>query len=199
MPMPRYKRNALNSNEGELLLVRHKTSWKISLSQEVGRCPLFLLNFLMAHPLVPKIIDLATPVAEELGLELIGVVFHTNQSPPVLRVDIRNPQQDTGLNDCERMSRALETSLDAAEVFPDAYVLEVSSPGISRQLVTDREFISFKGFPVIISTSPPYDGQQEWTGQLIRRDETAVYLNQKGRVVEIQRSLITRVQLDERR
>jgi ribosome maturation factor RimP len=153
----------------------------------------------MTHPLVPQIIDLATPVAEELGLEVVGVVFHTNQRPPVLRVDIRNPQQDTGLDDCERMSRALEATLDAAEVIPDAYVLEISSPGISRQLVTDREFISFKGFPVIISTSPAYEGQQDWVGQLIRRDETTVYLNQKGRVVEIPRTLITRVQLDERR
>ncbi|AFY48606.1 hypothetical protein Nos7524_2780 [Nostoc sp. PCC 7524] len=153
----------------------------------------------MAHPLVPQITDLAIPVAEQLGLEVVGIVFHTNQRPPVLRVDIRNPQQDTGLDDCERMSRALETSLDAAEIIPDAYVLEVSSPGISRQLVTDREFISFKGFPVIVSTAPPHEGQQEWNGQLIRRDETKVYLNQKGRVIEIPRSLITRVQLDERR
>ncbi|MBD2592756.1 ribosome maturation factor RimP [Nostoc spongiaeforme FACHB-130] len=153
----------------------------------------------MTHPLVPQIIDLATPVAEQLGLEVVGAVFHTNQRPPVLRVDIRNPQQDTGLDDCERMSRALEACLDAVEIIPDAYVLEVSSPGISRQLVTDREFISFKGFPVIVSTSPPHEGQTEWNGQLIRRDETNIYLNQKGRVVEIPRSLITRVQLDERR
>ncbi|BAY91661.1 MULTISPECIES: ribosome maturation factor RimP [unclassified Tolypothrix] len=153
----------------------------------------------MAHPLVPQIIDLATPVAEELGLEVVSVVFHTNQRPPVLRVDIRNPQQDTGLDDCERMSRALEASLDAAEIIPDAYVLEISSPGISRQLVTDREFISFKGFPIIVSTSPPYEGQQEWTGQLIRRDEQTIFLNQKGRVVEVPRALITKVQLDERR
>ncbi|MDB9374545.1 ribosome maturation factor RimP [Nodularia sphaerocarpa] len=152
----------------------------------------------MTHPLVPQIIDLATPVAAELGLEVVGIVFYTNQRPPVLRVDIRNPQDDTGLNDCERMSRALEASLDAAEVIPDAYVLEVSSPGISRQLITDREFISFKGFPVIVSTSQPYDGQQEWIGQLIRRDETTVFLNQKGRVIEIPRTLITRVLLDER-
>jgi ribosome maturation factor RimP len=153
----------------------------------------------MTHPLVPQIIDLATPVAEELGLELVGVVFHTNKRPPILRVDIRNPNQDTGLDDCERMSRALEARLDATDIIPDAYELEVSSPGISRQLTTDREFISFKGFPVIVSLSQPYDGQQEWTGQLIRRDETKVYLNQKGRVVEIPRPLITRVQLDERR
>ncbi|MGI8500668.1 MAG: ribosome maturation factor RimP [Hassallia sp.] len=153
----------------------------------------------MTHPLVPQIIDLATPVAQELGLEVVGVVFHTNQSPPVLRVDIRNPQQDTGLDDCERMSRALEASLDGSDVIPDAYVLEVSSPGISRQLTTDREYLSFKGFPVIVSTSEPYDGQQEWIGQLIRRDEISVYLNQKGRVVEIPRTFINRVLLDEGR
>lgn len=150
----------------------------------------------MAHPLIPQIIDLATPVAEDLGLELVGAVFHTNQRPPVLRVDIRNPEQDTSLNDCERMSRALEPTLDQADIIPDTYVLEISSPGISRQLTTDREFISFKGFAVIVSTSQPYEGQQEWTGKLIRRDDTAVYLNQKGRAIGIPRSLITRVQLD---
>ena len=151
----------------------------------------------MTHPLVPKIIDLAKPVAQELGLELVGVVFHTNQSPPVLRVDIRNPAQDTGLDDCERMSRALEASLDVAQIVPDAYTLEISSPGISRQLTTDREFISFKGFPVIVSTSPAHEGQQEWRGKLISRDETAVYLNKKGRKIAISCSLITQVLLDE--
>jgi len=153
----------------------------------------------MTHPLIPQIIDLATPVAEELELEVVGVVFHTNQRPPVLRVDIRNPQQETGLNDCERMSRALEASLDGSDIIPDAYVLEVSSPGISRQLTTDKEYLSFKGFPVIVFTSQPYDGQQEWIGQLIRRDEISVYLNQKGRVIEIPRTLINRVQLNESR
>jgi ribosome maturation factor RimP len=52
---------------------------------------------------------------------------------------------------------------------------------------------------VIVSTSQPYEGQQEWFAQLIRRDDNAVYLNQKGRAIAIPRSLITRVQLDERR
>ncbi|MBD2136328.1 ribosome maturation factor RimP [Anabaena sp. FACHB-1237] len=152
----------------------------------------------MTHPLIPQLIELATPVAAELGLELVGIVFHTNQNPPALRVDIRNPEQDTGLDDCERMSRSLEASLDAAEIIPDAYVLEVSSPGISRQLVTDREFISFKGFPVIVVTSPPFNHQEQWIGNLVRRDETTVYLNQKGRMVAIPRDLITKVQLEEK-
>jgi ribosome maturation factor RimP len=152
----------------------------------------------MTHPLIPQLIDLATPVAQDLGFEVVGAVFHTNRRPPVLRVDIRNTTDETSLNDCERMSRALEAKLDAADIIPDAYVLEISSPGISRQLTTDREFISFKGFSVIIQTSEPYEGHVEWRGKLIGRDDTEVYLNQKGRAIAIPRQLITRVQLDDK-
>ncbi len=151
----------------------------------------------MAHPLVPKIIDLATPVAEALGLEVVGAVFYTNQAPPVLRVDIRNPNRDTGLDDCEQMSRALEEQLDTVDFIPDAYVLEISSPGISQILSSDRDFISFKGFPILIRTLEPYKGSKEWIGKLIRRDETVIYLNQKGRQIAIPRSLIDQVLLQE--
>ena len=150
----------------------------------------------MTHPLIPQLIDLATPVAEDLGLEVVGAVFHTNRRPPVLRVDIRNCSGYTGLDDCERMSRALEERLDALDIIPDTYVLEISSPGISRQLTTDREFLSFKGYAVIVTTSEPYEGHKEWRGQLMGRDDTGVYLNQKGRAIAIPRELVTRVQLD---
>jgi ribosome maturation factor RimP len=113
-------------------------------------------------------------------------------------VDIRNRLGDTGLDDCERMSRALEEELDATDIIPDTYVLEISSPGISRQLTTDREFISFKGFAVIVTTSEPFEGHKQWRGKLISRDETGVYLNQKGRAITIPRDLVTKVQLDDK-
>jgi ribosome maturation factor RimP len=151
----------------------------------------------MAHPLIPQILDLAAPVAEALGLEVVAAVFHTNQAPPVLRVDVRNLQQDTRLSDCEQMSHALEPILDAADFMSDAYVLEVSSPGISRSLTTDREFISFKGFNVTVTTLEPYQGQKVRSGQLIRRDDTDLHLNQKA--IALPRNLIGSVQLDERR
>jgi ribosome maturation factor RimP len=152
----------------------------------------------MTHPLIPQITELATPVAAALGLDVVGAVFHTHQSPPVLRVDIRNQEQDTSLQDCERMSQALEAVLDESQVIPDAYVLEVSSPGISRTLTTDREFISFKGFPVEVTTLEPYKGQNTWMGNLIRREDESVHLSQKGRAIAIPRPLIERVQLVER-
>lgn len=151
----------------------------------------------MAHPLIPQIIDLATPVAESLGLELVKAVFQTNQNPPVLRVDVRNLHAETGIDDCERMSRALEATLDATDVIPDAYILEISSPGVPAVLSTDQEFLSFRGFLVTVFTCEPDKDQKGRVGQLIRRDPTTVYLNQKGRAIAIPRDQITRVQLDE--
>lgn len=151
----------------------------------------------MSHPLIPQIINFATPIAESLGLELVGAVFHTNQHPPILRLDIRNPHQDTGLDDCERMSLAVEEKLDAADIIPEPYLLEISSPGISKFMDSDRDFIAFKGFTVTVSTSEPYKGKNNWTGQLVRRDQTAVYINQKGRQVSIPRFLVSTVELQE--
>lgn len=151
----------------------------------------------MTHPLIPQLIDLATPLAQDLGLEIVEALFQTNRRPPVLRVYIRNPICDTSLDDCERMSRALEAQLDAKDIILDTYVLEISSPGITQELSTDREFISFKGFGVIVQTSEPYQGQQEWRGQLICRDESGVYLNLKGRAFAIPRQLVSRVKLDD--
>jgi ribosome maturation factor RimP len=149
----------------------------------------------MSHPIIPKIIDLATPIAETLGLDVVDATFHTNKRPPVLRIDVRNRNTNTSLNDCEQMSRSLETMLDAQEIIPGAYVLEISSPGISRQLHSDREFLTFKGFDVLVKTLTPFQEHTEWHGKLQGRDEDAVYLNQKGRAIAIPRSLVEIVRL----
>jgi ribosome maturation factor RimP len=149
----------------------------------------------MTHPLIPHILTLANPIADQLNLEVVGAVFHTHQNPPVLRIDIRNPNTDTGLEDCEHMSHALEPILDASDLIPDAYVLEVSSPGLSDQLVDDRDFRSFRGFPVVIETDPPFHGRNHWEGTLVERDDLVVRINQKGRAIAIPRDAILRVQL----
>jgi ribosome maturation factor RimP len=151
----------------------------------------------MAHPLIPQITDLAHPVATELGLEVVAISFHTNERPPALRVDIRNPQADTGLEDCARMSRALEAALDATDLISFAYALEISSPGTSRELTTDREFNAFQGFAVRVTATAPISGKTEWQGNLVRRNDTTVYLSQKGRSIEIPRELIDKVSLDD--
>ncbi len=149
----------------------------------------------MSHPLIPQIFQIAEEVASPLGLEVVDVVLHTNKNPVVLRVDIRNPDQNTGLDDCERMSRSLEPTLDAADLIPHAYVLEISSPGAERQLQGDREFVAFRGFMVTVSSTVVHEGKQSWSGHLMSRNETHVTISIKGRIVNIPRELVERVEL----
>ncbi|NJM97594.1 MAG: ribosome maturation factor RimP [Phormidesmis sp. RL_2_1] len=150
----------------------------------------------MAHPLMAQLMELAAPLAHDVGLEIVDAVFQTNQSPPVLRIDVRNlHQEDTGLDDCERLSNALTEVLDELDLIPDAYVLEVSSPGLSDILTSDRDFLVFKGFPVEVQLSQPHKNKQTWQGSLVGRDEQALLLNLKGRPVKIPRALIRSVQL----
>jgi ribosome maturation factor RimP len=151
----------------------------------------------MTHPVIPQILELAHPVAHQLNLEVVNAVFHTSQHPPILRIDVRNLTVDTGLEDCEKMSRALEEVLDAAAVMPEAYVLEVSSLGVSDQLSNDRDFKSFRGFPVIVKTQQPYHGRSEWEGSLVGRDESTVQLTQRGRAIAIPRALVSEVLLQQ--
>ncbi|MEM1308380.1 MAG: ribosome maturation factor RimP [Cyanobacteria bacterium P01_D01_bin.71] len=152
----------------------------------------------MAHPLIPQVLDLAAPVAERLGLDVVDAVFQTNHSPPVLRVDVRNSQQeDTSLEDCEQMSQALAAVLDDTDLIPDAYVLEVSSPGISHTLTSDRDFIVFKGFMVEAKLNEVYKKRQNWVGQLLKRDEEYLHLSRKGKPTKLPRTLIEQVQLSD--
>lgn len=150
----------------------------------------------MAHPVIPQVLEIANSIATDLELEVVGAVFQTNHSPPVLRVDVRNLNEtDTSLDDCERMSIALGEGIEAANLLPDAYVLEVSSPGVSNQLETDRDFIVFKGFAIEVTLHTPHKGKKVWIGTLLERTENKLTISQRGRRIALPSELIKSVLL----
>lgn len=150
----------------------------------------------MAHPVIPQVLEIATPIATDLGLEVVDAVFQTNHSPPVLRIDVRNlSQTDTSLNDCERMSVALGERLEVSDTLPDAYVLQVSSPGVSNQLETARDFIVFKGFAIEVTLHTPHKGKNVWVGTLLERTDSKLAISQRGRRIALPIELVELVQL----
>lgn len=150
----------------------------------------------MAHPVIPQVLEIGAPIATDLGLEVVGAVFQTNHNPPILRIDVRNlTQEDTSLNDCERMSIALGEAIEAAGILPDAYVLEVSSPGVSDQLKTDRDFIVFKGFAIEVTLHTPHKGKKVWIGTLLERTNNKLAISQRGRRISLPTELVETVQL----
>ena len=91
---------------------------------------------------------------EALGYELVEVHWGGSGRRPSLRVRIDRPGSTAGhgvsVDDCAKVSRALEPWLDERADLPDRYVLEVSSPGVDRPLLKDRDYERFRGERVAI-------------------------------------------------
>jgi ribosome maturation factor RimP len=86
---------------------------------------------------------------EEMGYELVELEWGGRGDRPIVRAKIDLPDSEPGhgvtVDDCAKVSRRLESWLDAHPGVPDRYVLEVSSPGVERPLVRRRDFVRFVG------------------------------------------------------
>ena len=114
--------------------------------------------------------ELITPVAKDLGLLIWDVEFVKEGARRVLRVTIDHEDGIT-IEDCERMHRAIDPVLDEADPIETAYDLEVSSPGIERELRTDEHIDLCVGETVEARFFAPVNGQKSLVGILAGRDE----------------------------
>ena len=89
--------------------------------------------------IVDKVEELVTPIIDENDFELVDVEYVKEGANWYLRV---YADKDGGItiDDCVLISRALEVKLDEEDFIQDAYILEVSSPGLGRQLKKDKDF-----------------------------------------------------------
>jgi len=142
----------------------------------------------------------------ELGFELVELERGGTSRRPVLRLRIdrlSGGEEDVGvsLDDCARVSRALEARLEASERVPATYVLEVSSPGVERPLVRRRDFERFAGREVVLQGKQPLAGRsRKLQGELLgiegEGDAEAIRLRlPDGEELDIPRRELTRANL----
>ena len=151
----------------------------------------------MPHPLIPEIQTLAQQVAESSGFQVCGVQLLTHRIPMTLQVQVRLADGgDVTLDQCAEFSTLLGDALEAGGQLEEAYVLEISSPGIGEQLNEDRDFRSFRGFPVSVRCRAA-DGEteSEREGLLLERNDSHVLLNVRGRTVRVPRTEVIHVRL----
>lgn len=118
-----------------------------------------------AKPVEATVEELARPLLEQSGLELVGVELVKEGASRYLRVYI-DKEGGVGFDDCETVSRAVDSKLD--EIWPDPPYdyFEVSSPGLERPLKRDEDFARYAGRDVAVTTFAPVDGQKLFVGTL---------------------------------
>ena len=116
---------------------------------------------------------LLTPIAQRCGVEIYDIEYVKEGSDWYLRAYIDKPE-GVNINDCENVSRALSDELDREDFIEDAYILEVSSPGLGRTLKKDKHLAKSIGEEVEIKTYKPIEKQKEFEGVLKAFDTETV-------------------------
>ena len=117
--------------------------------------------------------ELLTPLVEQHQFELVDVEYVKEGGNWYLRAYIDKPG-GIFINDCEVVSRRLSDILDEKDFIEDAYIMEVSSPGLGRPLKKEKDFKRSLGMEVDIRTYRMIDRQKEFTGILTAYDAGTV-------------------------
>ncbi len=133
------------------------------------------------------------------GVDLLDVEILTENKSRVIRAIIYKADGIT-LDDCAAVQNLLSDRLDELDPFPDAYILEVSSPGLERTLRRDKEFPLFSGLLCRVNLFAPVDGIRTFTGVLEGlsigpRGESAVALKTSKGLITLDKENVSKVQL----
>ena len=146
---------------------------------------------------ISKIDELLVPFLEGERMELVDVQIAVESGKKLVRVFL-DKEGGVTLDDCAAMSDKLGTLIDESGILPDAYVLEVSSPGIDRVLKNEKDFLRFKGRKARISVFEPVDGQRNFVGKILSFEAGSVTIEDAtaGKAVTIALNKIARARLE---
>ncbi len=139
--------------------------------------------------------DIAGPYCKENSLELVDVEFVKEGPHRYLRVMI-DKEGGVSLDDCQLVSRFLNKKMDKLDPIEEMYFLEVTSPGVERELKRDEDFEKYIGHKVQVKLFQPIEGQKVFTGTIKSYQDGKFTLErEEGSDLEIPRSKAAVVKL----
>lgn len=138
--------------------------------------------------------ELVMPIIEANNFELVDVEYVKEGSNWYLRFYI-DKEGGISVDDCEIVSRALSDKLDEKDFIDEAYILEVSSPGLGRPLKKPKDLERSIGKEVEIKTYRAINRQKDFEGTLVRYDDSQVVISIDDEEVTFDRSDIALIRL----
>ena len=143
---------------------------------------------------IENVKSLINSYLEENNIVLVDTIYRREQGGMVLRLLVDTPEGIT-IADCEALNNYLSELLDKENVMDGAYILEVSSPGLDRPIVTDKDFTRSMGKVLDISTYEPIDMRKSHSGKLVGMDKDSVVIESDGVSTVIPRQKIAKAAL----
>ena len=136
--------------------------------------------------------ELVTPIAEEMGYFIWDVEFVKEGADKYLRITLDN-EEGININDCESFHRAIDPVLDEADPISESYILEVSSPGVERELRTDEHIEASIGEKVEIKLFAPKNGIRSIVGILSSFEDGKISLSTDAETFVFERNEISKI------
>lgn len=146
---------------------------------------------------VAKVEEIITPFAQQLGLEIWDVRFQKEGTDWYLRIFI-DKEDGVSIDDCVDLTHAITKPLDDADPISQSYMLEVSSPGVERELTKDEHFEKFIGSAVMLRTIRPINNVRDFNGTLVDyKDKKITVKLQDGEELVLDKKEASYVKLDD--
>lgn len=128
------------------------------------------------------------PSLEAMGYRIVRVAFLGARRATLQIMAERLDDAPMTVDDCTQISRSVSALLDVADPIADAYMLEVSSPGLDRPLTRPEDYERFAGFEAKIELGRPFDGRKRFKGRILGREGS--YIRLAGDAGEVRLPLI---------
>lgn len=141
--------------------------------------------------------QIVKPYADELGLEIWDVCFQKEGTQWYLRIFI-DKDGGVSINDCVDLTHAITKPLDEQDPISQSYMLEVSSPGVERELTRDEHFVKYVGSPVMLRAIRPVDGVRDFNGIMISYENKKITIRLiDDTEITFDKKDVSRVKLDD--
>ena len=143
--------------------------------------------------IVGTVTDLIAPVAEQMEIILWDVEFVKEGAKKILRITI-DSEEGIDINLCEKFHRTIDPMLDEADPIDESYYLEVTSPGIEREIKTDAHILMCQGEQVELKLYAPKNGSKVFCGVLVGlSDSGKVVIEMNGENTEFEKNEIAKM------
>ena len=133
-----------------------------------------------------KLESLLTNVAILWDFEICNLIIKTNQNPIVIEITIKKTNgEDISLDDCALFNTPASEEIENSNLLNCSYVLEISSQGVRDELTSERDFKTFKGFPVNVELNQKNSKIQFLNGLLYEKSKDYLAINIKGKIKKI--------------
>ena len=143
-----------------------------------------------------KLENLIKEIVKSFKYEIYKINLLTNHNPLTIQIILKNLDgENITLDDCLRLNEPVLSAINSSNLLNCRYVLEISSQGVSDELISNRDFKTFKGFPVRVQLNQNNSKIKNLNGLLYEKSNDYLAINIKGKIQRIPFNEVIKVSL----